>query len=236
MTRISWLAGTSNPDPEARQLAWDCLVRAYWKPAYKYLRLRWRCDPERAQDWTQDFFARALEKGFLADFDPSKARFRTFLRTCLDGFASNLHQADKAQKRGGGVAPLSLDFDSAEGELTGTTPPAPDALDAYFHREWMKSLFELAVSDLQAACDAEGKARHFAVFRRYDLEAPDRSERLTYADLATEFGIPQTQVTNWLHATRARLRELLLARLRQVCMDDAEFRAEARSLFGGDQA
>lgn len=232
LTRHSVVAATRSDDIATREQAWDALARAYWKPVYKYLRLEWHADEEQARDWTQEFFARALEKSFFAAFDPERARFRTFLRVCLDGFVHNARAAERRYKRGGGRAPLSLDFAAAEAELAGVEPPAPDQLDDYFHQEWMRSLFEVAVGDLQRVCAASGKAQHFALFVRYDLEAPERPTKLSYADLAREFGVPVTQVTNWLHWTRAQLRELLLQRLRELCATDAEYRAEARAMLG----
>jgi hypothetical protein len=174
-------------DAAARELAWDALVRAYWKPVYKYLRLQWRMDAEAASDATQEFFARALEKAFFARFDPARARFRTFLRVCVDGLVGKEREAARRLKRGGGRAPLSLDFAAAEGELRGCEPPAPDDLDAYFHREWMRSLFDVALADLQQLCAREGKTRPFELFRRCDLGAEPRKP--SYAELAQEFGV-----------------------------------------------
>jgi RNA polymerase sigma factor (sigma-70 family) len=232
LTRHSVVAATHSDDAAERQRGWDALVRAYWKPVYKHLRLRWRLDTDAAADTTQEFFAAAMAKDFFAGFDPARARFRTFVRVCADGLAHDRQAAARRQKRGGGIAPLSLDFAAAEGELAGVEPQAPDDADERFHREWLRSLFELAIADLEQACGQDGKAAQFRLFRRYDLDAPERGERLTYEDLAREFDVTATQVTNWLHQTRARLRQLLLARLRLLCGDDAEFRAEARALFG----
>jgi RNA polymerase sigma factor (sigma-70 family) len=218
-------------DGEVRQLGWQTLVSAYWKPAYKYLRLRWRADGELARDWTQEFFAHAIEKGFFDRFDPQRARFRTFLRVCLDGFAAKQREAQGREKRGGTSRVLSLDFDGAEGELAGQEPIAPDEVEDYFQREWMRSLFELALQDLRAEC---ARSLDFEMLQRYDIEAVERGTPLTYAQLAEEFGVSVTLVTNRLHATRAKLRVCLLRRLRELCATDEEFRAEARALLGKD--
>ncbi|HUR29573.1 MAG TPA: sigma-70 family RNA polymerase sigma factor [Planctomycetota bacterium] len=233
-TRHSVLALVQSDDAGARQLGWDALVRAYWKPAYKYLRLRWRADRETASDWTQAFFARAIEKGTFERFDPAKARFRTFLRVCLDGFAANERESAGREKRGGRVLVASLDFERAEGELAGVEPPSPDTLDAYFHREWMRTLFELALEDLRAECERDGRAQDYAVFRRYDLDLEPGAESPSYAAIAAELGVSVTHVTNRLHATRARLRACVLARLRELCATDEEFRAEARAILGSE--
>ena len=216
LTRHSVLAAVQSDDGATRQLAWDALVRAYWKPVYKYLRLRWHLDAEAARDGTQEFFARAMEKGFFEAFDPARARFRTFLRVCVDGFAAKEREAQGRLKRGGGVSTLSLDFESAldfetaEGELVGIDPPAEDRFDECFHQEWMRSLFELALADLRTACIAEGRELQYEAFRLYDIEGPEHGRKLQYADLARELDVPVTQVTNWLHAIRARLRTLVL--------------------------
>src|SRR4051812_43139795 len=100
-TRYSVISAARSPDPNARRSAFALLVEAYWKPVYKYVRLKWQAAPEEAEDLTQAFFARAFEKDFFSSYDADKARFRTFLRTCLDGFISNERKAAQRLKRGG---------------------------------------------------------------------------------------------------------------------------------------
>jgi RNA polymerase sigma factor (sigma-70 family) len=236
LTRHSVLAAVRSDESDVRKVGWDALVRAYWKPIYKHLRLRWHADEERARDWTQEFFARAFEKSFFDSFDPSRARFRTFLRVCIDNFAAKEREAGSRLKRGGGHVTLRLDFESAEGELCGIDPPSPDGFDERFHREWMRSLFELALADLRQACIAEGREQQYEVFRRYDLEGPESGAKVQYADLTRDLGVPVTHVNTWLHATRAKLRALLLVRLRELCATDEEFRWESRALFGVEEA
>ena len=242
-TRQSVVRALGSADHDTRRVAFDALVSAYWRPVYKYLRIKWNADREEAADLTQEFFARAFEKGLLARFDPSRARFRTFLRVCLDGFVANERKAARRIKRGGGVAFVPLDFAVAESEL-GSAPGAPPAGafapapsdadgDEYFRQEWVRALFADAVAALRESCAAAGKEVHFAVFERYDLE--DHVDgRPTYAELASALGIPATQVTNYLAFTRRELRRLLLDRLRAMSASDEEFRLEARDLLGID--
>ena len=240
-TRHSVVAGISSADQQTRRVAFDALVSAYWRPVYKYVRIKWRADRDDAADLTQEFFARAFEKGSLGRFDPGRARFRTFLRVCLDGFVANEHKAAGRIKRGGAVAFVPLDFASAEHELAETAGasavaengvmPAPDD-DALFRQEWVRALFAEGVTALRELCDAAGKQTQFAVFQRYDLD--DDLNRPTYAQLATELGIPATQVTNYLAFARRELRRLILERLRALCATDDEFRLEARELLGVD--
>ena len=228
-TSHSLLSRVRDADPGARALALDGLVALYWKPVYKYLRLTRRLGAEDAEDMTQEFFARVVQRDTFAGYDPSKARFRTWLRVCLDRFASNAERAARAGKRGGEAAHRPLDVEAAERELA-AAGEAPDP-EAFFRREWVRSLFELAVEDLAAACREAGKPIHFALFERYDLER-DPDERLTYQSLAEEFGLPVTQVTNHLAWARREFRRLALARLAAATASEEEYRAEARDLFG----
>jgi len=240
-TRHSVVAGISSADQQTRRVAFDALVSAYWRPVYKYVRIKWRADRDDAADLTQEFFARAFEKGSLGRFDPGRARFRTFLRVCLDGFVANEHKAAGRIKRGGAVAFVPLDFAAAEHELAETAGASavgessvmrgPDD-DALFRQEWVRALFADGVTALRELCDATGKQTQFAVFQRYDLD--DDVSRPTYAQLATELGIPATQVTNYLAFARRELRRLVLERLRALCATDDEFRLEARELLGVD--
>jgi RNA polymerase sigma factor (sigma-70 family) len=233
-TRCSVVRATADGDPAVRRRAFGELISAYWKPVYKHLRIKWSLQGEDAQDVTQAFFARALEKDFFERYDPGRARFRTFLRACVDGFAANERRAAGRQKRGGDVALLSLNFAGADGELR-AHPPAPGTdPDDLFRREWVRSLFGLAVEDLARWCATSGRDTHFTLFRRYDLEGPDVPERPTYAQLAAEFGLSASQVTNHLAAVRRRFRVFVLERLRATTGSEEEFREESRRLFGGD--
>src|SRR5215212_6975736 len=88
-TRRSVVLALSSGDKAERTRAFDTLVACYWKPLYKYARVQWHRSREDAEDLTQSFFIRALEKESLAPYDPAKASFRTFLRLLFDRFASN---------------------------------------------------------------------------------------------------------------------------------------------------
>ncbi len=231
-TQQSVLVRLREGDESARSGAFDALTEVYWKPVYKYIRLKWRIGNEAAKDLTQGFFARVFEKGYFDGFDPSRAAFRTFLRTCLDAFLANEHKAEGRLKRGGGVAPLSLDFASAEDELRQMDPADPRDAEQCFRAEWVRSLFESAVSRLRTELTAAGRDVHLRLFEKYDLADAAVDGRVTYDALAQEFGLPVTQVTNFLAVARREFRRIALERLRELTGSDDEFRAEARALFG----
>ena len=227
-TRHSVVAAIRSDRADERRSAFDALADAYWKPVFKYVRLKWRASPEEAADLTQAFFLRAFEKEFFSGFDPAKARFRTFLRTCLDRFVANARQADARLKRGGGATLVPIDVAEAEGELAQQHDASAD-FDAYFHREWLRSLFGAAAARLRDACAARGRSARFALFEEYDL-ARDEADRPTYAELARRHGLSAADVTNELAAARREFRRLVLDALREQCATDEEFDAEARAL------
>ena len=225
-TRPSVLELARSDDPDRRRVGFDALIAAYWKPVYTYVRLTWRADNEDAKDLTQGFFQRAMEKDFFDGYQPSKARFRTFLRRCLDGYLANAWRGANRLKRGGGAQHVPLD------DALGTAAATEAEAEALFHREWVRSVFAQAVETLRARCAADGLDTRFAVFRRYDLEGLDQPVPPTYADLARELRIPVTQVTNHLHWARDAFRDAVLTTLRSVCGSEAEYREEVRELLG----
>ncbi len=233
VTRWSAIVAARSDDPAERTRALEAIIAAYWKPVYKYIRIRWTKSNEDAKDLTQEFFARLMEKGFLDGYDPAKARLRTFLRVCVDGFLANQAKAAQRQKRGGDAIHISLDFEAAEGELAhaGFSLPGSGTLDEFFEKEWVRSLFSLALESLRKECEARGKATHFRIFELYDLEA-EAERPLSYAQLAQEFGITVTDVTNYLAFARREFRRIALEKLREMTGTDEEFRREARSLLG----
>lgn len=221
-TRRSVIVALSSGDDAERTRAFDTLVACYWKPLYKYARVSWHRTREDAEDLTQSFFIKAFEKESLAGYDAARASFRTFLRLLFDRFASNEWKAEHAIKRGGGE--VHLDFESAEAEIGRESSTATP--EDYFHREWVRSVFALAVDRLRGRCTET----QFAIFQAYDL---DDDRTVSYRDLAARLGITDTKVTNDLAAARRRFREIVLDTLREVTASEQEFRAESRALFGG---
>jgi RNA polymerase sigma factor (sigma-70 family) len=214
-TQLSLLdAIAAGPAPEAL----DQVVALYWKPVYRFIRVKFRKSNEDAKDLTQGFFTKALDRDFFARFDPARASFRTYIRMAAERFCAGEYAAAHRQKRGGGVV-----FQPVEGQAILT-----ESAEKVFEREWQRQLFALALDDLRAYCEAQGKLLQLAIFESYDLTPGDRP---SYADLAERHGIAPTSVTNHLAWTRRMLRTFVDERLRGVTSGDRELREESRRLW-----
>lgn len=223
-TRRSVVLALASDDAAERTRAFGALVAIYWKPLYKYVRVAHRHAAGDAEDLTQGFLTKAFEKNALATYETERASFRTFLRTLFDRHVANEMKSAARQKRGGGE--LHLDFSIAEEEIAceherGGTP------EEYFQREWVRSVFALAVDRLRESSNATD----FVLFERYDL---DESVRLSYRELGAQLGISETTVTNRLAAMRRRFREIVLDVLHDATASDGEYRREVRALLGVD--
>jgi DNA-directed RNA polymerase specialized sigma24 family protein len=201
----------------------------YWGPVYAYIRLTHGDVREDAEDLTQGFFAEAMRRDLFARYAVGHARFRTYLRTCVDTFVSNQRKAERRLKRGGGTRTVPIDVADLEGRLC-----TQSDVDAVFHSEWVRGIFALAITRLRQRCEQSDRQLHLAVFERYDLAEVEHTERPTYAQIADDLGVPETQVTNWLAAVRREFRGIVLDTLREICGSDEEFRSEARALLGLD--
>ena len=228
MTRPSAVSDLLSGDPQRRARSLEIVVKGYWKPVYKYIRLRWTKTTEHAEDLTQSFFETAIDRDMLAQYQPSRGRFRTFLRTCLDRHVIDQHRRTAAVRRGG--RNQHLDFATAEAELAssdaGTDP------DAVFDAEWLRHLMQLALARLDSALEERKKPVHAQLFRDFHVgDSPP-----TYAEAAERYGITVTDVTNWLHVARREFRRVAMELLRELTIDDEDFAAEARAVFGIDVA
>lgn len=228
-TRHSVIERLRQADEAARSAAFGDLVDGYWKPVYKHLRTTWQLSPEDAQDLTQAFFSDAFQKAWLEKYEPGKARFRTFVRVCVDRFAMNARQAATRAKRGGDIRLVSLDFDGAEQEVRAQSLASPADADDFFRQEFVRALFSRAVAQTRHDMERSDRALHFRLFERYDLD-PDQG--VSYGTLARELGLTESQVTNYLSLVRRSFRAHALQALRGLCGTDEEFRREARELFG----
>ena len=184
-TRWTILPRGETLDPAARRRAWEQVLVLYWKPVYCAVRHGWNAAPEDAKDAVQDFFLDLLERDALRGLDPARGRFRAFLKAALRHFMMNARRNAGRLKRGGGAGVVPID---------GLEPSAADEPESL-------ELFERALERFRR----EEKEARVRVFELYEL---GRSER-TYASVAAETGLSESDVRNHLHAARAALRSIV---------------------------
>lgn len=213
----------SAPD---RREALEHLFRTYWKPLYFHVRRTH--DAEAAQDITQGFFTAFLEKDFLKSVEREKGKFRTFLCIALKHYMADEHDRARALKRGGGRAPLPLDFARAETEIS-RVPAAKDDPDKVFQRQWALEVIKRSLQALRAEFQASDRLAEFEAISLY-LSAGGK-QAPSHADLALKLGISETDVNNRIHRLRQRYRELILEEVRSYSESEEEARQELRDLF-----
>jgi RNA polymerase sigma factor (sigma-70 family) len=214
-TRLSLLEAAATGVPNE---ALERVIAIYWKPVYRFIRLKFRNDNEDAKDLTQGFFATALERDFFVRFDPDKASFRTYIRMAVERFARSQYASANRQKRGGDVA-----FEPVDEQVATTESP-----EQIFEREWQRQLFALALDELRAHCEGSGKQLRLRIFEAYDLAD---GARPSYAELALQHGISETSVTNHLAWARRILREFVNERLRGTTSGPRELHEEMRRVW-----
>lgn len=225
-TRWSRVIQAGDPDaPLARESLAE-LCGAYWYPLYAYIRRR-GYGPEPARDLTQDFFARALEKGLLAEADPARGRFRSFLRTVCSHFLANRRDWEQAAKRGGGRVALSFDPAGAEGRYAleladGLTP------ERIFDRSWALTLLGRVLDALGREYDEAGKGTTFEALRGVLAGDP---ELPSYAAVAERLGTTEGAARVAAHRLRRRYGELLRQEIAATVTGPSEVDDEIRDLF-----
>ena len=179
-TRHSAFEAIRSDDYGQRQVAYETIFSCYWKPTYKYIRLKWRASPENAEDLTQSFLAAAFEKRYFDSFDPSKARFHSFLRLCVDRFIGNRRKEASRLKRGGDSCSVSLDFEDAEQEIA--LHPASATLEGedFFEREFLRTLVSLSIENYVEMPRSGPREVHFTLFEKYDLDRDERDGHVSY--------------------------------------------------------
>ncbi len=186
--------------PGARE-ALEGLCRAYWRPLYLWIRRQGR-SPHDAQDLTQEFFSRLLEKDWLRAADRERGRFRTFLLVALKRFLADEWDRTRAQKRGGGLLPVALDTEGVEQALASEAVETPDQA---YERQWAMTLIERAVARLRAEFHAGHRVSDFEALKEF-LTA-DRGE-ISYALAAARLSTSEGAARVAVHRLRKRFREL----------------------------
>ena len=209
-------------DSGARREHLERLSQTYWKPVYAFIRRTWGCDREKAQDLAQDFFVRAFENDLLGKFDPSHGNFRSFLKAVLRNFVREDHRRETAAKRGGGLRIVPLGDDPGPDAVPEALPP-----EEAFDRQWVHEIMGRAVRQLEGELGNQGHGAWFEALRMYDLE----DQPATYRQIGERLKVSESEVRNYLHRARVRLREILIACLSEYIGSEDEVIAEMRDLL-----
>ena len=202
------------------------LCQTYWYPLYAYVRRRGH-SPEDAQDLTQAFFARLLERNWVGQADQQKGRFRSFLLSAMNHFLADEWDKARAQKRGGGILPVPLQFDTAETRY-GHEPADNITPEQNYERRWALTLLDTVLRRLRSEYEQEGKAELFAVLN--PCLVGDRTAQ-PYAELAVKLGVSEGTVKSAVHRLRQRYRQLLHDEIAQTVANTGEVDEELHHLF-----
>jgi RNA polymerase sigma factor (sigma-70 family) len=219
------LAAGAKPTPRSRD-ALAALCEQYWYPLYAFLR-RQGHSAEDAQDLTQGFFARVLEKGWLQDVRPERGRFRSFLLASLSHYVSNERDRARALKRGGPLPPLSLEIETAEG-LYQLEPRDDLTPERIFDRRWALTLLDRVLARLRAEFHDRGKGALFETLKVFlDGERTDES----YKEVGAALGMSEGAVKVAVHRLRRRFRDIVRDEIAQTVETPDQIDDEIRHLF-----
>ncbi len=216
-------------EPEARRALED-LCQLYWYPLYAYVR-RQGYSREDAEDMTQGFFARFLQRNYLEGLCVEKGRFRAFLLGSLKHYLANEYDRARCQKRGGGAALLSLDWASADSRYQ-VEPPDHLSPDKLYDRAWAVALLEQVLERLRAEFVADGKPELFESLRPFLMLDHDR---VPYARAAVELNLGEGTVRVAVHRLRRRYKALLRSEISQTLASPDQAEEELKALFGAFQ-
>lgn len=211
--------------PEARR-ALATLCETYWYPIYAFARRKGHA-PVEAEDLTQGFFSALLEKDYVNAADPERGRFRAFMLTAFRRYVSRERDRARARKRGGGRAPLSLDF--AYGERRYTIEPSHELTpERAFDRRWALTLLETVMERLQKEMADAGKLEVFDGLKPHLLAPADGA---AYAELAERLDSTEGAVKTALHRLRVRYRDLLRSEIAETVATPDEVDGEIGHLL-----
>lgn len=219
-TRWSLLAQATINGDAAQKLAWAEFYRRYREAVVGFIR-RQLPDPVRAEDLAQEFFLHLMKNATLQRADPRRGRFRSFLRGALIRFLARDHERNLAEKRGSGLAPVSLETLSAdEGE-----PTVPPAVALAFDREWAQLILERARQEVRAGW--KGSAGELTTLLRF---LPGAVDTPAYEAAASALGWPLARLKTEVHRLRGQFRELVRAEVALTVEEPEEIEAELTHL------
>ena len=219
------LAAGSPSSPQYEQ-ALSNLCHTYWFPLYSYLR-KWGCDSHQAEDCTQAFFTRLLEKNTLRRADRNRGRFRSFLLISLKNFLSDEWDRAQSQKRGGDKKNLSLDAAAAETRYT-LEPADRLSPDKLFERSWALTVLKQAMDQLKKESTTAGK---MPLFDHLKNHLTGKTETVSYKSLAAKLDMTEDAVKAAVYRLRRRYRELVREEIAQTVATEEQLEEEIKELF-----
>jgi RNA polymerase sigma factor (sigma-70 family) len=213
--------GAASKDADA---ALEDLCRAYWYPLYAYVR-RQGHSVDDAQDLTQNFFARFLDRKSLRLADPHRGRFRTFLLTSLKNFLINEWRKSNREKRGGGRQIISLDAEETETRFLAEPADAPDKA---FERHWALVVLDRVLSQMQAEFAAAGRGHVFEELKSY-LTGEDNESSST--EIGRRLGMTEGNLRVTIHRLRGQYRDLLREEVARTVETPEAIEEEIRHLI-----
>ena len=225
-TQWSVVLAATRSDTTKAQAAMEKLCRTYWYPLYAYVRRRGH-PAQDAQDLTQAFFARLLERHWVDDADRERGRFRTFLLTAMSRFLSDEWDKARAQKRGGDVTHVPVQLDTAETRY-GHEPLDDATPEQYYERRWALTLLDTVLQRLRAEYQHAGKGELFDTLNSCLVGG---RESQPYAELATKLDMNEGAVKVAVHRLRKRYRKLLRVEIAESMDATEDVDEELRHLF-----
>jgi RNA polymerase sigma factor (sigma-70 family) len=211
--------------PEAHA-ALEAFCAAYWRPLYSYIRRRGYKE-EDAQDLTQSFFARLLDKNYLSAVDRTKGKFRTFLLTSLENFLKNEHRYRTAQKRDGKVSFISFDTAADEGLADNLADDAMNP-ERVFEQQWVVAMLNQVFPRLQGEFTKTHTPELFADIKSALVCETDAS---SYKEIAAKHGTTEAAIKMTVSRLRKRFGQLLMEELSNTVSSPEELAEELRALF-----
>ena len=225
-TQWSIVRAVNHENTAAANSALQELCQTYWYPLYTYVR-RQGNDANTAADLTQAFFADLLQRDDLKNVDPSLGKFRSFLLTALKHFMINQWDKAQAQKRGGGKAPLSLDFGEADNRYR-LEPSHAQTPDLIYQKQWAKTLLERVSKTLRSDFSNRGKGHQFDKLKKF-LAGKNSDE--TLGEAADQLEMSEVAVKVAVHRMRQRFGEILRAEIENTVSTPEEVDSEIQQLF-----
>ncbi len=199
------------------------LCSTYWFPVYAMVR-KHGFDPDTARDFTQDFFARVLQRDGFASARRERGRFRSFLAEGVRNFLRDQWDKARAQKRGGGQPLIPLDVGHAEDRyLEVAHGPTPDM---EFDRQWAEQLLARARARLHEEYNASGRKELLDV-----LELTGHPDAPPLSDQAARLNLPLNTLKSHLHRARLRHGAILRELIADTVSSPVEVEEELRDLL-----